>query len=168
MRLGYNTNGLQNHRLPDALRLMADLGFDAVAITPDVQHLDPFTCTPKDVEAIGSLLQELGIQPTIETGARFVLDPARKHEPTLMTRDPESRARRVDYLGRVASIGRDLGASVVSFFSGIDRGPTSDARATLLSGVASASAWAGRMRLATPDSFGTNRALGAFSLIWTV
>ena len=27
MRLGYNTNGLQNHRLSDALRLLADEGF---------------------------------------------------------------------------------------------------------------------------------------------
>ena len=63
MRLGYNTNGLQNHRLSDALRLMADLGYQAVAITPDVSHLDPFTCSPRDVDAIGTLLQELDIPP---------------------------------------------------------------------------------------------------------
>ena len=140
MRLGYNTNGLQNHRLSDALRLMADLGYEAVAITPDVPHLDPFTCSPRDIEAIGTLLQKLGIHPTIETGARFVLDPAEKHEPTLMTRDHALRGRRIDYLARVAAIGRDLGAEVVSFFSGVDRGPTSDARSTLVRGVTDACA----------------------------
>jgi len=140
MRLGYNTNGLQNHRLSDALRLMADLGYQAVAITPDVSHLDPFRCSPKDVEAIGTLLQKLDLKPTIETGARFVLDPARKHEPTLMTRDDAARSRRIEFLGRVAAIGRDLGAEVVSFFSGIDRGPATDARAALIRGVTEACA----------------------------
>ena len=140
MLLGYNTNGLQNHRLPDALRLMADNGYEAVGLTLDVQHLDPFHCTAKDVSEVAVLLDQLGLTPAMETGARFLLDPKHKHEPTLMTRDPEARARRIEFFRRVAGIGRDLGASVVSFFSGVDRGPSADARETLLSGVRDACA----------------------------
>ena len=138
MLLGYNTNGLQNHRLEDALRLLADHGYEAVALTLDVQHLDPFHATASEVDAIATLLGTLGLRPVIETGARFVLDPARKHEPTLMTRDPEGRRRRVEFYARAAAIGRDLGASVVSFWAGIDRGDPEDARPTLVSGVAQA------------------------------
>ena len=135
MRLGYNTNGLQNHRLDDAIRLLADHGYEAVAITPDVQHLDPYRCTQQDVDAIAALLSKLDMAATIETGARFVVDPAKKHEPTLMTRDATARERRFEYFARVAKIGADLGAPVVSFFSGIDRGPAGDARQTLYDGA---------------------------------
>jgi hypothetical protein len=35
--------------------------------------------------------------PVMETGARFLLDPRHKHEPTLMTRDPAARQRRIDF-----------------------------------------------------------------------
>lgn len=133
--LGFNTNGLQNHRLDDALCLLADHGYDAVALTPDVQHLDPFRSTPQEVDRIAGLLNKLSLRVAIETGARFVLDPAEKHEPTLMTRGSEARLRRLDYFGRCAKIGRDLGAEVLSFFAGTDPDPGPDSRAWLRDGV---------------------------------
>lgn len=138
MLLGYNTNGLQNHRLDDALRLLADRGYQAVAITVDVQHLDPFRASTRDIEAIAALLEKLGLHPVIETGARFLLDPKTKHEPTLMTRGPDARQVRLDFYARAARIGRDLGAQVVSFWSGVDRAPGRDSRAILRSGVLAA------------------------------
>ena len=33
LRYGYNTNGLAHHRLEDALRLVADLGYDGCALS---------------------------------------------------------------------------------------------------------------------------------------
>ena len=42
LRYAYNTNGLTNHRLDDAVALIADCGYDGVALTLDVGHLDPF------------------------------------------------------------------------------------------------------------------------------
>ena len=35
MRLGYNTNGLAHHRLVDAIDLLADEGYQSIAITLD-------------------------------------------------------------------------------------------------------------------------------------
>ncbi|MEZ5966626.1 MAG: sugar phosphate isomerase/epimerase family protein [Planctomycetota bacterium] len=141
MHLGYNTNGLQNHRLDDALRLLADSGYAAVALTPDVSHLDPLRCTSAEVQTIGALVQQLGLRVAVETGARFVLDPFRKHEPTLMNRDPDARTRRLDFYRRCAAIGRDLGAEVLSFWSGVEIDATgSDGHAWLLDGVARTSA----------------------------
>ena len=136
MLLGYNTNGLQNHRLDDALRLVADKGFQAVALTPDVCHLDPMSCSAAEVARTAALLERLGLAVVVETGARFVLDPAIKHEPTLMTRDHDARERRLDFYGRCAEIGRDLGAEVLSFWSGVDRDPGPDSQEWLRDGVA--------------------------------
>ncbi|HLU39777.1 MAG TPA: sugar phosphate isomerase/epimerase family protein [Planctomycetota bacterium] len=136
MLLGYNTNGLRDHRLEDALRLLADHGYQAVALTLDVGHLDPLRCTAAEVGAVAALLTQLGLEAVIETGARFVLDPWHKHEPTLMTRDPAARARRLDFYARCARIGADLGARTLSFWTGTDRGPERDRQAWLLEGVA--------------------------------
>jgi sugar phosphate isomerase/epimerase len=133
--LGYNTNGLQNHRLGDALRLLADHGYRAVAITPDTCHLDPFRTTARHVARLAGLLDRLQLRPVMETGARFLLDPSHKHEPTLMSRDSAARQRRLDLYARVAAIGHELGAGVVSFWSGIDRQPGQDSEAWLLDGV---------------------------------
>lgn len=136
MRLGYNTNGLQNHRLDDALRLLADHGYETVALTPDVQHLDPLRCSTAEVAAIAALVDRLRLSVVIETGARFVLDPNCKHEPTLMTRDPVARERRLDLYARCARIGRDLGAEVLSFWTGVDRTPGPSSRSWLADGIA--------------------------------
>lgn len=135
MLLGYQTNSLQNHRLPDALRLLASHGYQAVAITPDTCHLDPASVTDRELDSVAALLRELALQPVMETGARFVLDPAHKHEPTLMTRDPSARAVRLEYYRRTAAMGAALGAKVLSFWAGVDRSPGADSWPWLLDGV---------------------------------
>jgi sugar phosphate isomerase/epimerase len=76
MRVGYNTNGLAHHRLEDGLRLLADHGYQAVALTPDVPHLDPFTASATEVGRIAALLERLGLAVVIETGAPVSVAPA--------------------------------------------------------------------------------------------
>jgi sugar phosphate isomerase/epimerase len=119
LRLAYNTNGLAHHRLADAIDLVADLGYDGLALTPDVQHLDPFTATAAEVATTAAHLRRRGLDVCIQTGARFVLDPRRKHQPTLLDPDRIERERRLDMLTRCMDVGRDLGATVVAFWSGV-------------------------------------------------
>lgn len=140
MQLGYHTNSLQNHRIADALHLLADHGYSAVAITPDTCHLDPTTTTDRELDETAAMLADLGLEPIMETGARFLLDPKTKHEPTLMTRDEKRREERLDFYGRVATMGRRLGAKVVSFWSGIDRAVGADSSDWMHEGIAAASA----------------------------
>jgi L-ribulose-5-phosphate 3-epimerase len=117
LRVGYVTNGLGDHRLDDALVLLADCGYDGVALTLDHHHLDPFASgLAARVDAIARRLDALGLAVVIETGARFLLDPRRKHEPTLLS---EGRERRIALLRRAVAIASDLGAPVVSFWSGV-------------------------------------------------
>ncbi|MFF8918745.1 sugar phosphate isomerase/epimerase family protein [Streptomyces sp. NPDC015032] len=120
IRLGYGTNGLTDLRLDDALGLLADLGYDGVGLTLDHMHLDPLA---PDLHArtrrVASRLRELGLDVTVETGARYILDPRRKHGPSLLDPDPEARAARTRLLVRAVAIAADLGAHAVHCFSGI-------------------------------------------------
>jgi len=117
-RLGYNTNGLAHHRLLDAMRLLAELGYEGIALTPDVGHLDPFEADDRLVDDVRHWSDELGLEITIETGARFLLDARRKHYPTLLEEDAEARSRRVEFLCRCVDLAARLDAGVVSFWAG--------------------------------------------------
>ncbi|PZG12213.1 xylose isomerase [Micromonospora craterilacus] len=117
LRFGYGTNGFANHRLDDALTVIADLGYAGVALTLDHDHLDPFAPgLSRRVDAVGRRLAALGLAVVIETGARYLLDPWHKHAPTLLHDEP---ARRVEFLRHAVAIGADLGAEAVSFWAGV-------------------------------------------------
>ncbi|MFC7108458.1 EboA domain-containing protein [Nonomuraea rubra] len=117
IRFGYGTNGFANHRLPDALDLIAGLGYTGVALTLDHHHLDPYADgLALRVAKVADRLRTLGLGVVVETGARYLLDPRRKHAPTLLDDD---RDKRVDFLRRAVAIGADLGAEAVSFWSGV-------------------------------------------------
>lgn len=116
--LGYNTNGLAHHRLEDALPLLADLGYEAVALTPDVGQLDPYRSNSAEVARIRSLAEDLGLGIVIETGARYLLDASRKHFPTLLETERADRQRRIDFLARCIELAVSLGAPLVSIWSG--------------------------------------------------
>ncbi|MFI9006053.1 EboA domain-containing protein [Actinosynnema sp. NPDC053489] len=134
--LGYGTNGFANHRLDDALAVIADLGYTAVALTLDHHHLDPFAPDVSgQVKRVAARLDELGLRTVVETGARYLLDPRRKHHPTLVSEDQEVR---LDFLRRALAIAADLGADCVSFWSGVVPAGTGDDEAwqRVRSGVA--------------------------------
>jgi len=122
LRFAYNTNGTANHRLEDAIRLIADAGYDGVALTLDIHHLDPFAeHWLVEADHVATLLARLELGSVIETGARFLLDPSAKHEPTLVTADAAGRARRVGFLKRAVDVARILKSEAVSFWAGVPK-----------------------------------------------
>jgi L-ribulose-5-phosphate 3-epimerase len=127
MRFGYNTNGFAHHRLDDALTLLAELGYRSVALTLDYHALNPYEAdTYSRLPAVRDLLRHLNLSVVVETGARFLLDPRRKHQPTLLSADPADRARRLDFLCRAVDLAAALDAEAVSFWSGTAAEPASD------------------------------------------
>jgi L-ribulose-5-phosphate 3-epimerase len=118
MRLGYNTNGFAHHKLDDALHILADLGYASVALTLDHHSLDPFSAgLGRQIRHVRGLLQKLRLRSVIETGARFLLDPRRKHRPTLVD-PPQHAAKRLDFLERAVVVAQELESDAVSFWSG--------------------------------------------------
>lgn len=117
--LGYNTNGFAHHSLDDALAVLSGIGYRSVGLTLDVHHAPPATC---DYPALGARCAELGLLPVVETGARFLLDPRRKHHPSMLSRKPEGRARRLAFLRDCVEAASRMGAPCVSLWSGRDEG----------------------------------------------
>jgi sugar phosphate isomerase/epimerase len=121
MRLGYNTNGLAHHRLADAIDLLADEGYRSVALTLDAGALDPYDDPGRlreQVHAVRRQLDARGLARVVETGARYLLNPRKKHDPTLLDPDPARRALRIDFLNRAIALAVELEAEAVSFWSG--------------------------------------------------
>jgi sugar phosphate isomerase/epimerase len=120
LRYAYNTNGAANHRLDDALVLIAEAGYDGVALTLDHHHHDPFAPDFAGRNAqLDSRLRELNLGLVIETGARYLLDPRQKHEPTLLSPSAAGRARRVEFLVRCLDLCAACGGETVSFWAGV-------------------------------------------------
>jgi len=117
--LAYNTNGLAHHDLLDAIALLGGIGYQGVAITLDHGALDPYDeRLPAQLEQVSAALERHKLGCVVETGARYLLDPSTKHEPTLVSADPAGRGRRVDFYLRAIDVAAAIGAGCVSLWSG--------------------------------------------------
>jgi hypothetical protein len=92
MLIGYNTNGLAHHDGVQAIEVLADIGFQSIALTVDHLLLSPQAPRPAEQRAtVRRLLADRGLHSVIESGARFLLDPRTKHHPTLLSQEPRDR-----------------------------------------------------------------------------
>ncbi len=138
LRFAFNTNGCAHHRLDDALTLIAEAGYDGVALTLDIHHLDPFD--PGfllNTRHLAARLLALNLGCVVETGAHFLLNPRVRHEPTLVTADPDGRALRIDFLSRALQVVAETGGEAMSFWAGMPKPGVDPAQARewLLDGV---------------------------------
>jgi sugar phosphate isomerase/epimerase len=133
MLLGFSTNSIGDVDPLDAIPILRDMGYGSLAITLDHHALNPSAHDPFAAELPARIarwrdaLAAAGMACVIETGARHLLDPAQKHEPTLVTADREARQRRIDFLCRAIDIAVDLGATCVSLWSGVVRDSADEA-----------------------------------------
>lgn len=120
LNFSYGTNGFRDHSLVDTLQILRDLNYRGVGITLDHGFLNPFDSDiSAQVDTVANLLESCQLQGAIETGARYLLDPRQKHEPTLVSAaHPE---KRVDFLYRAIDIAHDLGLATVHLWSGVVR-----------------------------------------------
>lgn len=120
LQLGYNTNGFAHHRLEDVFDILASIGYHAIAVTLEHDLLDSFdrTGVSSAISQLRKLGDRFGLVMTLETGARFLLDPRRKHQPTLMSEGASDRKRRREFLFAAIDIAQGVNATCVSLWSG--------------------------------------------------
>ncbi len=138
MYLGYNTNGWAHHDLFDAVALLAEIGYRGVAITIDHGVLSPRDDRwPDQLAQLKDTLDRLGLRSVIETGARYLLDPRQKHEPTLVSSAADARARRVAFYRHAIACAAELKSDCVSIWSGTvhDDAPAERAMDRLAAGL---------------------------------
>lgn len=138
LRLAYNTNGLVHHRWDQALDLLVEAGYQGVSLTVDHGWLNPESSQWRsELMAWKSALSARRLACVIETGARYLLDPRAKHEPTLVSADESGRTRRVQFLCRCLEAAAELGSPAVSLWAGIlrDHAAPEIAWSRLLSGL---------------------------------
>lgn len=120
MILSYNTNGFAHHSLEQAVMVLASLGYRGVAITIDHGALCPFEHDHlTQLAAVRKQVLQHDLAVVVETGARFLLDPLRKHEPTLVSPSLEERAERIAFYRYAIDVAVELRASCVSVWSGV-------------------------------------------------
>lgn len=122
-KIGYNTNGFASHSLVSAVEIIGSMGYESVALTIDHHALNPYDSDGSSpaqsrITRIRELLENHGLASVVETGARFLLDPWKKHEPTLISEIESHRQIRIDFLEKCIHIAAGLGAEVVSIWSG--------------------------------------------------
>jgi len=122
MRLGFSTNSIGDVDPLVVLPTLRGLGYGSLAITLDHHTLHPDAPDlPARIERWRSALAAAGMACVVETGARHLLDPRRKHEPTLVSGTREERDRRVAFTRGAIDVAAELGAACVSLWSGVAR-----------------------------------------------
>ncbi len=120
MRIGYNTNGFANHSIADAIEYLSRVGYQSVALTLQRDHFDPpdRSGVQPCVDLLLPLIRSSGLDVTLETGARHILDSSIKHQPTLISHDIDKRNLRIEFLKAAIEVAAKLNAQSVSLWSG--------------------------------------------------
>jgi sugar phosphate isomerase/epimerase len=132
MRPGFSTNSIGDVPPADAVAILADLGYRSLALTPDHGLFEEIATgslagLSAEIDRWRSLLARTGMACVVESGARHLLDPLHKHEPTLVSPDPSARKRRVDFLVAAVDLAAELDASCLSLWSGVGRDAADEA-----------------------------------------
>ncbi|NAZ87626.1 sugar phosphate isomerase/epimerase family protein [Kineococcus indalonis] len=117
-RLAYNANGLRSVPLDDAVRVLADTGYDGIELSLNAQHVDPWSFSAADADRLRRALDETGLVAcSLATGDPHLLSEL-PFEPALVDPDPTERERRLDLLRRGVRIGVRAGVPLVVFSTG--------------------------------------------------
>ncbi|WP_020585328.1 sugar phosphate isomerase/epimerase family protein [Desulfobacter curvatus] len=129
-KLGYNTNGFANHSLLSAIDIIGGLGYESIAVTIDHYALNPWN---KNFETqlvrVKAQLEKYALASVVETGARFLLNPQTKHEPTLISPGKNKRETRIKFIEKCLEVASFLGSDAVSIWSGQKKDGVSDQNA---------------------------------------
>lgn len=119
MRIGYHTKGMSQHEMFSGLELLAETGYQSVAMCIDHGWLSPNDADLKaNVQKVKALLVERAMTAVVEGNANYLLDNRKSGFPTLLEHDPDEVECRMRYLKYCIDIAAELNADCMSFQSG--------------------------------------------------
>lgn len=130
LRFAFNTIGCADHALGDAIDLIGEAGYQAVVLTLNSHHMNPFQeGWEKRAEALRDTLVAADLSLVVDANARFLLNPRDRHEPSLLSADEAGRARRIEYISRAIKVCSICGGEAVTFTAGRAKRGVSQANA---------------------------------------
>lgn len=142
-RLAFSTNAYTAFDLPDAVRRIADHGYDGVELLADDPHAYFPDFDAEDRSDLQDALDETGIEvanvnANTTTGYYDDAPPSSFFEPSIINADEEMRAWRVAYTKEAIDLAAAVGAPAVCVASGrpLPGNPPEEAREYLLESLA--------------------------------
>lgn len=135
--LSYNTNGLRNMSLFQAIDEVSKAGYEGIELSFHSAHFHPFSVSESDLNKIKNALKQSSAKPIcIAAGAADLLSNE-PYEPSLISPDRNGREQRVKLICRALEIADMLGVPVVNFASGIIKEGVDpeEAKKNLISGI---------------------------------
>ncbi len=135
--LSYNSNGLRNLPLEEAIRSVAEAGYDGIELSLHKTKFNPLTLQPQELEAIKEIIASTGLRVSCIAGGTADILSDVMYEPGLIAVSSEERHRRVDLICRTMDVASYLEVPVVNFASGLlPSGMEAEtARAHLMAGI---------------------------------
>lgn len=139
VQLAFSTNAYTQFELPDAIRRIADHGYDGVELLADTPHAFLTEFDKTDREALQKALEETGIavsniNANTTTGYYDDAPPSSFFDPTIITADDDQRTWRVKYTKRAIDLADAVDSPAVCVATGrpLPGNPPEQAREYLL------------------------------------
>jgi sugar phosphate isomerase/epimerase len=154
MKLAFSTNAFTWHTLEQAIRAIAEAGYDGLEILADRPHAYPGELSDQRIDEIEAAIRAARLSVS-NVNANCTLGywdpppPELVFEPSLIHPDPERRAARVAMIRRAIDLAAAVGSPAVSITSGRlqPTGPPQAARRWLLEGLRAVLAHAAHRRV---------------------
>lgn len=123
IRLAFSTNAFVRHTLDDAVRAIAEAGYEGVEVLADVPHAWPPGFSDAQCDQLASLLRECGLAVSnVNANCSFgyYADPPAEpfFEPSLISPRDDHRRDRLALIERTLQIAHRIGAGNISITSG--------------------------------------------------
>ena len=117
IRLAFSTNAFKKNTLPEAVDLIAAVGYRGMEVMADVPHADPFTFDEARHAALVRQVDSLGLTVSnVNAFTGFACGDT--YHPTWIEHDPARRQWRVDHATAAVDLAFRLGCGTVSLQPG--------------------------------------------------
>jgi sugar phosphate isomerase/epimerase len=117
MKLAFSTNAYLNYSFTEAVRRLADIGYEGVEIMADVPHAWPAFLLAEQKQALRDALtkNKLAISNVNAFMMHAVNDPRQRYwHPSWIEADPHYRRIRIEHTKRCLTLARELGAACIT------------------------------------------------------